>query len=59
LLGLFGGLVSIPAPIIGGAIWEAVGSHYLILLPAAISILVKIIVLTTIPEKRKGSVSET
>lgn len=51
VLGLFGGLASIPAPIIGGVIWEAVGPHYLILLPVAISILVKIPILTTIPEK--------
>jgi MFS family permease len=60
LLGLFSGLVSIPAPIIGGIIWDAVGPHYLILLPLILSVLLKIPVLTTIPARRRASTtSET
>lgn len=50
ILGLFAGLISIPAPIIGGIIWENLGPSCLILIPIAISILVRIPMLTTIPE---------
>lgn len=52
LLALFSGLISIPAPIIGGIIWETINPQFLMLIPIAISILVKIPILTTIPEKR-------
>jgi MFS family permease len=52
LLGLFSGLISIPAPIIGGIIWENINPQFLMLIPIVISIIVKIPILTTIPEKR-------
>ncbi|MCK4952358.1 MFS transporter [Candidatus Bathyarchaeota archaeon] len=52
LLGLFSGLISIPAPIIGGIIWETISPQVLMLIPIVISIIVKIPILTTIPEKR-------
>jgi len=51
ILGLFQALVSIPAPIIGGIIWEILGPSFLLLLPILIGIFVRIPILTTIREK--------
>jgi len=61
ILGLFEGLVSIPAPIIGGIIWETIGPSHLVLIPMLIGMLVRIPVLATIPEKlrSKERVNET
>jgi MFS family permease len=52
ILGMFSGLASIPAPIIGGLIWDSMGPSALILAPILIDLLVRIPILTTIPEKR-------
>jgi len=52
IVGLCSGLASIPAPIIGGMIWEIMGPSYLILTPILLGLLVRIPILTTIPEKR-------
>jgi len=51
ILGMFNGLASIAAPIIGGYIWEVMGPSYLFLIPVMINILVRIPILTTVPEK--------
>jgi len=51
IVGLCSGLASIPAPIIGGLIWENLGGTYLILTPILIDLLLRIPMLTTIPEK--------
>lgn len=50
ILGLFQAIVSIPAPIIGGVIWETIGPSYLFLMQILISIFARIPILTTIPE---------
>ena len=50
LLGLFAGLVTVPAPLIGGLIWRGLGPAYVFLIPVALDLLVKIPLLTTIPE---------
>jgi MFS family permease len=50
LLGLFAGLVTVPAPLIGGLIWKGLGPAYVFLIPVALDLLVKIPLLTTIPE---------
>ncbi len=50
LLGLFRGLVTIPAPILGGLIWEGLGPAYVFIIPVAVDLLLKIPLLTTIPE---------
>jgi len=50
LLGLFRGLVSIPAPVIGGLIWRGLGPAYVFLIPLATDLLLRIPLLTTIPE---------
>jgi MFS family permease len=50
LLGLFRGLVTIPAPILGGLIWNELGPDYVFIIPLAIDLLFKIPLLTTIPE---------
>jgi MFS family permease len=50
VLGLFRGLVTIPAPVIGGLIWREVGPMYVFLVPLAVDLLLRIPLLTTIPE---------
>ena len=50
LLGLFAGLVSIPAPIVGGIIWRELGPVYVFLLPIAFDLVFRIPLLATVPE---------
>jgi len=50
LLGLFRGLVTIPAPVISGLIWRQLGPMYVFLIPLAIDLFLKIPLLTMIPE---------
>lgn len=50
LRGLFQGLVTIPAPILGGLIWRELGPAYVFLVPLAVDLLVRIPLLTTVPE---------
>jgi MFS family permease len=55
VLGLFQGLVTIPAPVIGGLIWWEMGPMYVFLIPLAIDLLVRIPLLTTIPETLRAA----
>jgi len=50
LQGLFIGLVTVPAPILGGWIWKALGPQYILLLPLVVDLLVRIPLLATVPE---------
>jgi MFS family permease len=50
VLGLFQGLVTIPVPVIGGLIWRAWGPAYVFVIPLAIDLLLRIPLLTTVPE---------
>ncbi|MBO3804182.1 MAG: MFS transporter [Candidatus Brockarchaeota archaeon] len=50
IVGLFGGLASIPAPIVGGMIWEKMGPNYLIFTSMLLGLFVRIPILATIPE---------
>jgi len=50
LLGLFRGLVSIPAPVIGGLIWRELGPAYVFLIPLATDLLLRLPLLMTVPE---------
>jgi MFS family permease len=50
VLGLFQGLVTIPAPILGGFIWRELGPVYVFLIPLGLDLLLKLPLLTTIPE---------
>ena len=50
LLGLFAGLVTIPAPIIGGLIWRELGAVYVFLIPIALDLLLRVPLLSTVPE---------
>jgi len=50
LIGLFRGLVTIPAPILGGLMWKSLGPVYVFLIPIAIDLLLRMPLLTTIPE---------
>jgi hypothetical protein len=54
LLGLFTGLVTIPAPIIGGLIWRELGPVYVFLVPIALDLLLRAPLLFTVPETLGG-----
>jgi len=54
LLGLLRGLVTIPAPILGGLIWDGLGPAYVFIIPLAVDLLFRIPLLTTIPETLKS-----
>jgi MFS family permease len=50
LLGFFAGLVTIPAPLLGGLIWRELGPTYVCLVPLALDLLIRIPLLATVPE---------
>jgi MFS family permease len=50
LIGLFQGLVTIPAPILGGLIWDHLNPMYVFLIPIGVDVLLKLPLLATIPE---------
>ena len=50
MLGVFDGLVMIPAPVIGGLIWRELGPAYVFILPLAVDLLVRIPLLISVPE---------
>jgi MFS family permease len=50
IIGLFSGLACIPAPIIGGLIWERFGPEWVFITITAIDILVRTPLLATVPE---------
>jgi hypothetical protein len=50
VLQFFRGMVSIPAPIIGGIIWEHLGPAYIFIVPILIDLVVRIPLLFTMPE---------
>jgi len=53
-LGLFRGLIAIPAPAIGGVIWRELGPQYVFLIPLVIDLVLRISLLTTVPETLEG-----
>jgi MFS family permease len=50
VIGLFRGLVTVPAPILGGLVWDHLNPIYVFLIPIAADLLFKIPLLVTIPE---------
>ena len=50
LIGLFTGLVTIPAPIIGGFIWRELGPIYVFIIPIVFDLFSRLPLLTTVPE---------
>ena len=60
LISLFTGLVSIPAPIIGGYIWAHLGPAWVFIIPTLIDLLVRLPLIHTVPETlhRKGDALE-
>ena len=52
-LGLINGLIAIPAPLIGGYIWNTYGPMYLMALPLVLDICLRFPILTTIPERQR------
>jgi MFS family permease len=51
IVGFLSGLIAIPAPIIGGMLWDNFGPSFLMLLPIALDLLLRIPLLMTIPER--------
>ena len=58
ILTLFGGLVSVPAPIIGGLMWKSLGPASLFLAAIGIDVLLRIPLLATVPETLGGEGGE-
>jgi len=58
LVGLFQGLVTIPAPILGGLIWDYLNPMYVFLIPIGVDLLLKLPLLATIPETLHNSPNE-
>ncbi|MFO7695877.1 MAG: MFS transporter [Anaerolineae bacterium] len=50
IMGLFAGLLTIPAPLIGGLVWRGLGPIYVFLIPIAIDLLVRVPLFATLPE---------
>jgi MFS family permease len=50
LLSLFTGLVTIPAPIIGGLIWRELSPMYVFVIPIVFDLFLRIPLLATVPE---------
>jgi MFS family permease len=50
LLSLFTGLVTIPAPIIGGLIWRELGPMYVFIIPIVFDLFLRVPLLATVPE---------
>jgi len=50
VLSLFTGLVTIPAPIIGGLIWRELGPMYVFIIPIVFDLFFRVPLLATVPE---------
>jgi len=50
VIGIFAGLVTVPAPLIAGLIWRYVGPAYIFVIPSALDLALRIPLLTAIPE---------
>lgn len=50
VIGFVRGLVTIPASLLGGLVWKELGPAYVFLIPVGLDLLLKIPLLTTIPE---------
>jgi DHA1 family bicyclomycin/chloramphenicol resistance-like MFS transporter len=50
IIGLCTGLITIPAPIIGGFVWEHLGPRWVFIIPVVIDMLVRLPILPTVPE---------
>ena len=50
MVGLFRGLITVPASLLGGLVWQELGPAYVFLIPLGMDLLLRIPLLTTIPE---------
>ena len=50
IIGLCTGLITIPAPIIGGLVWEHLGPMWVFIIPVVIDMFVRLPILSTVPE---------
>ena len=57
LIGFVTGLMSIPAPVVGGYIWERVGPEWVFILVTALDLLVLTPLLYTVPETLDNNVT--
>ena len=58
LIGLFQGLVTIPAPILAGLLWDHFNPMYVFLIPIGVDYLLKLPLLATIPETLRDPLKE-
>lgn len=54
VLGLFRGLISVPAPLLGGLIWDAIGPQYVFLTAIGLDLCIRIPLLVGMPETLGG-----
>jgi MFS family permease len=59
LIGLCTGIASIPAPIIGGLIWENLGPSWVFMVATLVDLLIRLPLLITVPETLKKTKSES
>jgi MFS family permease len=57
LIGLVRGLVTVPAPLLGGLIWDHLSPMYVFLIPIGVDVLLKLPMLATVPETLDNSLS--
>jgi hypothetical protein len=50
LRGAFAGLVTVPAPLVGGAVWRHAGPAYVFLIPVVLDLALRLPLLATVPE---------
>jgi hypothetical protein len=50
MIGLCTGLLSIPAPIVGGIVWKCMGPEWVFLLPILIDVFLRVPIFYTMPE---------
>jgi len=54
VLGLFRGLISVPAPLLGGLIWDAIGPQYVFLTAIGLDLCIRLPLLIGMPETLGG-----
>jgi MFS family permease len=54
ILGFFSGALTIPAPVLGGLIWQELGPAWVFVIPVVFDILVRLPLLSMVPETLKA-----
>ncbi|MFX0195270.1 MAG: MFS transporter [Candidatus Hodarchaeota archaeon] len=59
VVGLFQGLFTIPAPLIGGLIWTYINPAFVFLFPVVLDVLLRIPILATVPETLNSKIARS